>query len=156
MSDFRTPYLTYDVLDKWDSPSWNEQTRDVVRKRLEEVPTRRFLSEDQWSLLEAIVARLIPQPDREEPVPIVPWIDDMLHHNHTPATATPTCRRCARRGARGSTRSRPKRATGTARTSRSLSPEEQDELLADVQNNRVEQPLLGRPAGGRLLHSITC
>ena len=31
MSEFRTPYLTYDVLDKWDSPSWNDQTREAVR-----------------------------------------------------------------------------------------------------------------------------
>ena len=38
MTDFRTPYPAYDVLDKWDSPSWNEQTREVVRKRLDEVP----------------------------------------------------------------------------------------------------------------------
>ena len=31
MSDFRTPYSNYDVLDKWDSPSWNDQTRAVGR-----------------------------------------------------------------------------------------------------------------------------
>lgn len=78
MSDFHTPYPDYDVLDKWDSPSWNEQTRDAVGKRLHDVPERRFLSEEQWSLLEAISARLIPQPDRDEPVPIVPWVDDRL------------------------------------------------------------------------------
>jgi len=78
VSGFETPFLTYDVLDKWDSPSWNEQTREVVRKRLEEVPQRHFLTAGQWSLLEAIVARLMPQPERDEPVPIVPWIDDML------------------------------------------------------------------------------
>jgi len=84
MSDFQTPYRGYDVLDKWDSPSWNDQTRAAVRERLEQVPKRRFLSADQWSLLEAIVARLLPQPEREEPVPIVPWIDDMLEHNRSP------------------------------------------------------------------------
>ena len=84
MSEFRTPYPTYDVLDKWDSPSWNDQTREAVRQRLDEVPQRRFLTKEQWSLLEAIVARLMPQPEREEPVPIVPWIDDMLHRNHSP------------------------------------------------------------------------
>ena len=45
--EFRKPYPTYDVLDKWDSPSWNEQTRAVVAKRLNEVPPRRFFSEDR-------------------------------------------------------------------------------------------------------------
>jgi len=84
VSVFRTPYPDYDVLDKWDSPSWNEQTRAVVDRRLHELPKRKFLTEEQWSLLEAISARLIPQPDRDEPVPIVAWIDDMLHRNHTP------------------------------------------------------------------------
>jgi hypothetical protein len=84
MNEFETPYPAYDVLDKWESPSWNDQTRRAVRERLQEVPERRFLSENEYSLLEAIVARLVPQPEREEPVPIAPWIDDMLHHNHTP------------------------------------------------------------------------
>lgn len=83
MSVFRTPYPGYDVLDKWDSPSWNEQTRAVVDRRLHEIPKRCFLTEEQWALLEAICARLIPQPDREEPVAIVPWLDDMLQRNRT-------------------------------------------------------------------------
>lgn len=84
MSVFRSPYPDYDVLDKWDSPSWNDQTRRVVERRLHEVPKRRFLTEEQWSLLEAISARLIPQPDRDAPIPIVPWIDEMLQRNRTP------------------------------------------------------------------------
>ena len=81
---FRNRYPTYNVLDKWDSPSWNDQTREVVGNRLDDVPPRRFLTPEQWSLLEAISARLIPQPDREQPVPITPWIDDMLHRNRSP------------------------------------------------------------------------
>jgi hypothetical protein len=78
---FRTPYAGYDVLAKWDTPSWDEQTREVVRKRLTEVPTRHFFSEEEWQTLEAVCARLVPQPERSLPVPIVPWIDDKLHHN---------------------------------------------------------------------------
>jgi len=78
MTEFHTPYAGYDVLEKWDSPSWNDQTREAVDKRLHEIPGRRFFTEDQWSLLEAIAARLIPQPDRNNPIPLVPWIDDRL------------------------------------------------------------------------------
>ena len=37
---FRNRYPTYNVLDKWDTPSWNEQTRAVVAKRLHEIPRR--------------------------------------------------------------------------------------------------------------------
>ena len=81
MSDrFRSRFPTYDVLDKWHSPSWNEQTREVVAKRLHEVPERRFFSESEWDLLHAICDRLVPQPDRAEaPVPIAPFIDEKLH-----------------------------------------------------------------------------
>lgn len=74
-------YPGYDVLDKWDTPSFNDQTRAVVARRLDGVLERRFLSEDEWRLLEAVVARLIPQPDRAEPVPITPWIDEQLAMN---------------------------------------------------------------------------
>jgi hypothetical protein len=76
-----TPDAHYDVLSKWDSPSWDEQTRRVVRRRLVEVPPRRFFTEMEWQTLEAVCARLIPQPDRAQPIPIVPWIDEKLHHN---------------------------------------------------------------------------
>lgn len=75
---FATPYPGYDVLDKWRGPSFNAQTRAVLERRLRAVPGRRFLTAAEWTLLEAIVARLIPQPERTEAVPIVPWIDDDL------------------------------------------------------------------------------
>jgi hypothetical protein len=79
---FRNRYPTYNVLDKWDTPSWNDQTRAVVAKRLHEIPPRRFFSETEWELAQAICDRLIPQPDRpDDPVPIVPFIDEKLHEN---------------------------------------------------------------------------
>jgi hypothetical protein len=77
----RTPYVDYDVLAKWDSPSWDDQTREVIRKRLAEIPERRFFTEAEWQTLESICARLVPQPDRSSPIPIVPWIDEKLHHD---------------------------------------------------------------------------
>jgi hypothetical protein len=79
---FRKPFPTYNVLDKWDTPSWNDATRAAVGKRLHEVPERRFFTETEWEILEAICDRLIPQPDRpHDPVPIVPFIDEKLHKN---------------------------------------------------------------------------
>ncbi len=80
--EFQSRFPGYNVLDKWDSPSWNEQTRRVIKDRLENVPERRFFSEQEWTTLHAICARLIPQPDRADaPVPIVPFIDKKLHNN---------------------------------------------------------------------------
>jgi hypothetical protein len=69
----------YDVLAKWDSPSFDDVTRDVLALRLDAVPPRRWLTQDEWDLLDAINARLLPQPEREHTIPITPWIDAMLH-----------------------------------------------------------------------------
>jgi hypothetical protein len=81
MTLLRSPYAAYDVLAKWDTPSWDDQTRGVIRKRLVEIPERRFFSESEWRTLEAVAHRLVPQPDRSTPIPVVPWIDEKLHQN---------------------------------------------------------------------------
>ena len=75
---FRPAYPGYDVLAKWDSPSWNDVTRRVVRERLTRVPERRFFTDGEWAVLEAVCDRLVPQPERARPVPIAPWIDHRL------------------------------------------------------------------------------
>ena len=155
MSGFKTPYPDYDVLEKRDSPSWNEQTREAVRQRLEDVPPRRFLSEEQWTLLEAIVARLVPQPDREEPVPIVPWIDEMLHKNETPGyryADMPPMREAWQRGLDAIAAEARNR---DGRSFEQLPPDEQDALLTDIQRNRVDKQIWGDlPAGGFFLHHL--
>jgi Gluconate 2-dehydrogenase subunit 3 len=138
VSQFHTPYVTYDVLDKWDSPSWNEQTREVIGKRLHEVPERKFLTQEQWSLLEAICARLIPQPDREEPIPIVPWIDDMLQRNHGPGyryADMPPMRQAWSRGLDAIDAEARKRY---GRSFVTLAGSDQDSLLRAVQYGEVE------------------
>jgi hypothetical protein len=72
-------YPGYDVLDKWDSVSFNDVTREVLKRRLGEPPPRRFFSEQEWALMEALAAHLAPTPIRGEPIPIVPWIDADLY-----------------------------------------------------------------------------
>jgi Gluconate 2-dehydrogenase subunit 3 len=80
---FRTRYPNYNVLDKWSSADWDDQTRRVVRERLEEVPPIRFFTEDEARTLAAVAERIIPQPDRsdDEKVPIVPWVDEKLYED---------------------------------------------------------------------------
>src|SRR5918995_417780 len=77
---FQTRYPGYHVLDKWSSPDWDDQTREVVRKRREEVPPIRFFTEREARTLAAAAERIVPQPDRAEgeKVPVVPWIDKKL------------------------------------------------------------------------------
>ena len=135
---FRTPYPGYDVLEKWDSPSFDETTRQVLRRRLEEIPPRRFLSEEEWALLEAACARLIPQPDRTPPIPIVPWIDEALHENRGEGyryADMPPMREAWRRGLNGLALEAERRF-GAAFAA--LAPEDQDAVLRAVQAGEVE------------------
>jgi hypothetical protein len=74
-------YARYNVLDKWDSVSMDAVTRRVLDRRMHTLPQRRFFTEDEWRLVEAIAERLIPQPERVMPVPITPWIDAELYEN---------------------------------------------------------------------------
>lgn len=79
----RSPYAGYDVLEKWSSPDWDDQTRKVVGARLFDVPKIRFFTDVETRMLEAVVERIVPQPDRAaaERIPIVPWIDEKLHED---------------------------------------------------------------------------
>lgn len=99
---FRNPYPGYDVLAKWDTPSWNAQTREVVAKRLREIPPRRFFTELQWRTLWAVCDRVMPQPERgADKVPIVPFIDARLATGQGSGTRyepLPPLQDCWRRG----------------------------------------------------------
>lgn len=139
---FETPYAGYDVLDKWGSPSWNEQTRRVVEKRLREVPQRQFLEQDEWDTLQGVCARLIPQPDRgESPVPIVPFIDRKLKENQGDGYRyedMPALRTAWRLGIAGIEKEARQRHH---RKFAELGPEQQDEILGAIQRGDVEGDL---------------
>lgn len=101
MRSFRSPYPRYDVLAKWHSPSWNELTRRVVARRLSQVPDRRFFTEGEWRCLVALCESVLPQPERDDPVPIAPWIDEFLYNNRGRGTryaTMPSLRETWRRG----------------------------------------------------------
>ena len=80
---FRSRYSDYNVLDKWSSPDWDDQTREVVRDRLERIPPIRFFTDQEVRELAAIAARILPQTERRkfEKVPIVRWIDTKLYED---------------------------------------------------------------------------
>lgn len=79
----RSPYEGFDPLGQSDH--WEDRTRELVLARIGQVPPRRFFTEDEADLLDAVVDRLIPQPDRNagEAVPITPFIDQMLFEDDT-------------------------------------------------------------------------
>lgn len=82
---FRTPYPGYDILSKWDTLSYNDKTREVLRRRLTQVPEPRFLTPGEWRTLVALCNRVIPQEDGDK-VPIAHWIDASLAANETSGT----------------------------------------------------------------------
>ena len=62
-SERRERYPGYDVLAKRDTPSWNEQTRRVVDRRLAIDPdAHQFFTDVEWMTLKALVDRIVPQP----------------------------------------------------------------------------------------------
>jgi hypothetical protein len=154
MTSFRTPYAGYDVLAKWDSPSWDEQTRAVLEKRLTQVPPRRFFSETEWRTLEFICARLIPQPDRSTPIPIVPWIDEKLHHNWRDGFRyedMPPLREAWRLGLEG-IEAESQRRFGADFTS--LAEASQDAVLRAVQSGAVEGGVWARLPPQRFFSTV--
>lgn len=62
---------------------WDEATRNVVLRRVDEPPPIRFFTPDEARLLQAVIDRIIPQDDRDDAhkIPILNVIDDRLFHD---------------------------------------------------------------------------
>lgn len=151
---FKTPYPGYDVLSKWRSPSFNERTRDVIRKRLDEVPARVFFASDEWLLMDALAARLIPQPDRDPPIPITPWVDQALAENRGDGfryDGMPPMQQSWRVGLAGIAAEAQRRH---AMRFTALAPDVQDALLADIQQGEVDPTLWGDVPAARFFVQV--
>lgn len=132
-------YAGYDVLAKWDSPSFDAPTRRVLDRRLARVPQRRFLTLHEWTLLDAVVTRLIPQPERLHPIPITPWIDHKLAENHGEGfryEGMPPLREAWRKGLAGVDA---QAARLFSRGFNVLEPEAQDAVLNSIQLGDVDE-----------------
>ena len=71
-------YPGYDVADKRWTPSWNAVTRAVIDQRLAVHAGPRFLDKTAFSTLQALCARILPQPGRARPVPLAAYVDEVL------------------------------------------------------------------------------
>jgi hypothetical protein len=100
----RARYPGYNVLEKYDTVSWNDATRRAIDKRLHEVPPRRFFTEDEWQTLWAVCERIVPQePGLLAPVPIPAFIDQKMHENQGDGAqefGMPSMQECWRQGLR--------------------------------------------------------
>ena len=61
--------------------SFDDRTRDELTRRLRDVPPRRFLTDEEFDLLTALVERMIPVFSDGVRPPIAHWIDDRLFNN---------------------------------------------------------------------------
>ena len=81
-----TRYPGYDVLDKRDTPSWNEKTREVIGHRLATPSEPRFFDRKEWAMVQALADRIVPQPRQRdgngEAIPVAGLLDTKLLENH--------------------------------------------------------------------------
>jgi len=69
----------YDVLSKRRTPSWNDKTREVIARRLAVSPDPKFFTADEYKTVEALAARIVPQPMTRPAIPIAALVDEKLH-----------------------------------------------------------------------------
>ncbi len=75
-------YPGYDVMTKQWSQSWNEVTREVVRRRLAVSREPRFFTADEWRTLSAVCDRIMPQPSDRPPIPLPAYVDLKISADH--------------------------------------------------------------------------
>jgi hypothetical protein len=154
-------YPGYDVLAKRNSPSWNEQTRQVIDARVAlDANEHRFFSDTEWPTLLAICSRIVPQPEhRARPAPVAALVDQKLHEDARDGyrdSRLPHLREAWRRGVRA--------IDAEAQSQHGvrfhqLNSQQQDILLTAVQQGRVQSPAWGDMSPQlfftkRLLHDV--
>ncbi|HEY6456058.1 MAG TPA: gluconate 2-dehydrogenase subunit 3 family protein [Steroidobacteraceae bacterium] len=81
MSEARYP--GYDVLAKRDGVSWNDATRRTLERRLAVPSAPRMFSPAQWQTLQALCARILPQPVDRPQIPVAALLDERLASGRT-------------------------------------------------------------------------
>jgi hypothetical protein len=133
-------YPGYDVLAKRHTPSWNEQTRRVVDRRLALPRDPRFFAEAEWRTLDAVCGRIMPQPKTRPPVPIAALVDAKLFEDRGDGYRDhrlPPLRQAWRRGlAAIDAEARRRHGVGFA----ALDAAEQDALLHMAEDGLLSDP----------------
>jgi hypothetical protein len=82
-------YPGYDVLSKRAGPSWNEQTRRVIARRLSVDAEPRFFTAEEFQTVDAIAARIVPQSAARPPIPVAALVDRKLYDGVTDGYRAP-------------------------------------------------------------------
>ena len=76
-----TRYPGYNVLDKRDTPSWDEATRTVVDERLATPNDPRFFNAIEWTAVTALCECIMPQAPDRPAIPLPALLDAKLFNN---------------------------------------------------------------------------
>ena len=139
-------YPGYDVLNKRNSVSWNDKTREVIDSRLAIDPNRHaFFTDEEWPTIRAVCDRIVPQTvARPRRVPMAAMLDEKMHKNAGDGyrhAELPPMRQAWQRGLAALD------VEAKARHDRrfhDLGPLEQDEILKAVQEGRVHDDRVWR------------
>ena len=74
-------YPGYDVEAKRETPSWNRPTQEAIDRRLAVPRAPRFFTLDEWTTLEAICDRIMPQPSDRTKAPLPAYVDQKMAEN---------------------------------------------------------------------------
>ena len=75
-------YPGYDVQSKRWSQSWNQVTRQVIDRRLAVPREPRFFNVEEWQTLNAVCARIMPQPVGRPAIPLAAYVDQKITEQH--------------------------------------------------------------------------
>ncbi|MGH8143032.1 MAG: gluconate 2-dehydrogenase subunit 3 family protein [Steroidobacteraceae bacterium] len=136
-------YPGYDVMAKRWTPSWNEATRRAVDQRLAVPREPRFLSAAQWRTLGAVCARILPQPPDRPAVPLAAYVDQKLYDGELDGyrySQLPPQGEAWRRGLAALEQCA---CTTQGHPFDQLSPQQQDDLLRQMQRGELTGPAWG-------------
>jgi hypothetical protein len=134
----------YDVLSKRLTPSWNETTREVIAQRLAIGGKPKFFTAEEFRMVGAIAARIVPQPPGRPPIPVAALVDEKLHRGQGDGyrqAGMPRDEAAWRQGLRAL---QVEAAAAFGKPFRELSETEQDALLARMQKGKLKARSWGR------------
>ena len=140
-------YPGYDVLSKQYTPSWNEQTRLAIYRRLAVPREPRFFTEAEWQTLEAVCKRIVPQPKDRPNVPLAAYVDQKMLEGHEDGYRNATMPRQGEAWKRGLAALDAEAQRAHGGRFHAVSATEQDTLLKKAQDGELSGPAwVGMPS----------
>ncbi len=136
-------YPGYNVLSKQYTPSWNEQTRRAINKRLAVPYGPRFFTAAEWQTLEAVCKRIVPQPQDRSPVPLPSYVDQKMFEGHEDGFRHASMPRQGEAWKRGLAALDEEARQRYGRRFHEIGAAEQDELLKKAQGGALTGPAWG-------------